>query len=58
MPAIFTINTVYSKTERHCIKEVVKECSWRESKSTGEGSLLWFVNPLRDIDLKILNYKT
>ena len=58
MPPVFTINTVNSKTERHCLKEVIKECGWKESKSTTEGSMIWFVNPLRDIDLKVLNYKT
>ena len=53
----FSINTVHSKMERPTIREVVKANRWKENRITGEGSLIWYVNSLREIDKKILNYR-
>lgn len=39
------------------MREVIKQSGWKESQNTNEGDMIWFVNPLRDIDLKVLNYK-
>ena len=36
----------------------MKLSGWKESQNTNEGDMIWFVNTLREIDLKVLNYKT
>jgi len=54
---VFTINTCHAKGERNTLKEVIKLCGWKETKSTGEGNLQWYYGALREIDSKILNYR-
>ncbi|CAI2362820.1 unnamed protein product [Moneuplotes crassus] len=54
---VFRINTVHAKGERNTLKEVIKLEGFKETKATGEGNLLWYYSSLREIDLKILNYR-
>ena len=54
----FTINTCHARNERATIREVIKQMGWKETKATGEGDLLWYYSALREIDQKILNYRT
>jgi len=45
------------KVKNNTLKEAIKFCGWKETKSTGEGNLLWYYGTLREIDSKILNYR-
>ncbi|CAI2361594.1 unnamed protein product [Moneuplotes crassus] len=54
---VFTINTKHSKLERYTLKDICLQNEWKEVKHTISGSLMWYIGPLRDIDIKILAYK-
>lgn len=54
---VFTINTCHAKMEGKTLREVMKVCKYKETKTTGEGHLLWYCSSLREIDQKILNYR-
>lgn len=54
---MFTINTCHAKGEKNTLKEVIKLEGYKETKSNGEGNLLWYYSALREIDLKILNIR-
>ncbi|CAI2385531.1 unnamed protein product [Moneuplotes crassus] len=54
---VFTINTCHAKGEKNTLKEVIKLEGYKETKSSGEGNLLWYYSALREIDLKILSIR-
>ena len=54
---VFLINTCHARGERNTLKEVIKSQGWKETKATGEGNILWYYTSLREIDLKILNFR-
>jgi len=40
----FSINTCYSRVERHPVKEVCKEMGWKENRNETEGTIFWFID--------------
>lgn len=54
---VFSINTIHSKNERFTLKEVCRQTGWKETKSPCDGSLVWHINALKEIDMKILSYR-
>ena len=54
---VFSINTTHAKMERYTLREICRQYGWKEIRNSLSGNLLWYIGPLRDIDLQILSYK-
>lgn len=51
---VFSVNTSFSRVERHPIKEVCKIMDWKESRIETSGSLFWFIDACNQAQRKML----
>lgn len=51
---VFSVNTAFSRCERHPVKEVCKILDWNESRSEHSGSLFWFIDAMNAAQKKMI----
>lgn len=51
---VFSVNTTFSRCERHPVKEVCKILDWNESRTEHSGSLFWFIDAMNAAQKKMI----
>lgn len=45
---VFTVNTLFSRNEKHTLREVCRIMDWREATSEDEGDMYWYIDSLKE----------